>query len=357
YQKAENKQNTKGQKPQKAEQTEVVEKADSQRRKQAARPKRKPAERRARRDKRPSVRVAEIGASTQQAADLTATAEGQSLAQPTPETTSRETAVKQNIDTSPAIEKPTVSAESMATQAARPAHANDSKPDIAIEAAIDTDNTGEHSQVIDNQPVGSESQSPENAEAAESGLSPQNKDKTSDSDIVVRKRSRRSPRHARSAGQKKKRPQEQDRQLALPEMHSAEGGVVTSMQNDATASTDNISDVDDSAMHSKPELTRTIDEGVASFDTKGAVLASAQVVSHSTEQAIEEQLQNYHWSFTSAPMANPVSIDLPPMSENHPIMSDSTRGLLTGIGDPAIIANAKSKASAPDTTPVSSIEE
>ncbi|MEM0912664.1 MAG: ribonuclease E, partial [Pseudomonadota bacterium] len=181
YQKAENKQNTKGQKPQKAEQTEVVEKADSQRRKQAARPKRKPAERRARRDKRPSVRVAEIGSPTQQAADLTATAEGQSLAQPTPETTSRETTVKQNIDTSPAIEKPTVSAESMATQAARPAHANDSKPDIAIEAAIDTDNTDEHSQVIDNQPVGSESQSPENAEAAESGLSPQNKDKTSDS--------------------------------------------------------------------------------------------------------------------------------------------------------------------------------
>ncbi len=333
HQKHQESQTNKQQKQQKVEQTETAEKVDNQRRKSSTKPKRKPAERRARRDKRPSVRVADNDMAASNTPDVLNAVATTAIHDTAPS--------RKDVEIQPSSEAQNVDTEVVLNKA-------NGVDEFASNSAMNEDATSQTSAEFETKQDADEASDNANQHVQER--------KDNDEDVVVRKRSRRSPRHVRSAGQKKKRTQAEASESILNEdtkdtlnesassniTESTEPQPTTQLQQDTGKTS-----IERAIASAKGEImpNDTIDSEVSVNDIEATVPSSKPV------------FRNDGWSFTSAPMANPLSIELPPMSDSHPIMSDDARGFLTSAGIPAIISNAKSQSSAPDTTPTALLEE
>ncbi|MFC3121658.1 ribonuclease E [Agaribacter flavus] len=209
-----------------------------------------------------------------------------------------------------------------------------------------------------------EAESEEKAEAKE------------DKATTGRVRTRRTPRHTRVAGQKRKQEKESTAELeAAPDTDTASelketpdakrGGATIDTTTTEAKLSDDVQQAELSFDNSDPVIHESSEENVVAqpvqtempLETNTSENISAEsdtgVSSDNSSQAETNNIITKAWEFTSHPMARPDSITMPPMSDTHPIMKESDRKEIAGTRIPAIIANARSNASAPITTPAS----
>lgn len=366
-------------------------------------PKREPrkktlTQRRARRPARQSMRVSDDGVSAQVAVSVNAT-DSQLTAEDTVENMSM-----------PSAEFTPNKAETK----------NESTNDIEQTAPVnDMADSGES---VQQQNSASESV-PQNAETtadadttAEDQITEENKEETSEQteQTKPRGRARRSPRHSRAAGQKRKKAKEDEDSTAedgamQPELaFEAATSEHDEVNTDAAASKDEettspaldtvqqplqaeiaLDAVAADDAQSTPQAT--LEDTAASEDSKSiapkeaaheGATAGDDVAAESTmpkendetgareikspgETKAQSKASNTATlakgtdhirvpsKRVSHPMAKPASVEMP-AEQQHNAMSDESRGKIENAGTPAVIANASSKSSAPMATPMSS---
>ncbi|GLR70143.1 ribonuclease E [Agaribacter marinus] len=189
-----------------------------------------------------------------------------------------------------------------------------------------------------------------------------------------RVRTRRTPRHARAAGQKRKQSkdenvtsnEEEQSESALSDTHeiqeTSSNAPIESKQEDvldknatSNAQAELSFDADTSAtktVEPKNDDTPIQAEIQLEDDTSEERVVTSATITEVNDNVIAAKTRQ-SWKFTSHPTARPENIAMPDMAESHSIMQDSDRIQLTGKLTTAVIANAKSNVSAPITRPTS----
>lgn len=205
--------------------------------------------------------------------------------------------------------------------------------------------------------------------------------KTDPEQTKPRGRARRSPRHTRAAGQKRKQAKDDEQtsseETAMqPELAfdatQAEPSSETPLKSEAISAVDDASTSvtkSDEPLQAEISLDTAPDSSSTGFDTKPVDDEQKADVPAQTVAKVSEQPDTDAPSKPAAagiktetpappkrvshPMAKPASVEMP-SEQQHAAMSDDARGSVEKVGSTAVIGNAVSKSSAPMATPSSS---
>jgi ribonuclease E len=343
----EDKQNTSTQAEASADQNisasnEVEAKAPSK----AAPRKKAPAQRRARRPARQSVRVLDeaqiaeqeaLKVAAQAEANLNATSEDNApspVDAPVQDTHNANTdnAESQASETSKEHPEPAVAQvaeDKVADEATEQGNAGNEDVTAATAETTDTADTAENTDTVD----------------------------STETEPKPRTRARRTPRHSRAAGQKRKQAEQEakDESQVQPEL-AFEAVAPSDTEVPAQESEENDASADTHAESSQPkqaEIALDTDTPVSEEPEKAAPVKASKAPAKSKPAAKAKVATKQAPIRVSHPMTNPETVEMPE-SKTHSAMSDDVRGEFAHAGTPSVIANAKSQSSAPMATPPSS---
>ncbi len=329
--------------------------------------KKTPAQRRARRPARQSVRVLDE-------AQIKAQEEQKALAEA--ENTAANQSAEQVDNNTTATETPAVATEVQATNEAQ----------VVAKELVDTSDAS-NLQQVDTQQTDAQEQNQE-VEAAKGDTAGDTEEQAK-----PRARTRRTPRHTRAAGQKRKQAEQEAQNEAIqpelafdaaPNDDSGETAKANDAVSEPSPSTEEANASAEQPKQAEIALDADVEtEKASSAKTKTAdakatdeqLKVEASENAPAQEAAKEEKTESKPAAKPSKakttkettspsaakkapirvshPMTNPETVEMPEAKSYSP-MSDETRGAFAKAGTPSVIANAKSQSSAPMATPPSS---